>query len=49
MEQLISVGQVDSSDRLGTTLHHSALVGNKKTLKKVLQQGILIFKINNEN
>ena len=43
MEQLISVGQVDSSDRLGTTLHHSALTGNKRALKKVLNQGIFIL------
>ncbi|XP_053384760.1 uncharacterized protein LOC128550221 isoform X2 [Mercenaria mercenaria] len=48
MEQLISVGQVDSSDRLGTALHHSAYVGNKRTLKKVLQQGIHVDYPNDE-
>lgn len=39
MEQLIKVGQVDSSDTLGTTLHHAAYVGNKRALKKVLEKG----------
>lgn len=39
MEQLISLGQIDSSDTLGSALHHSALHGNKKALKKALEKG----------
>ena len=44
-EQLITVGQIDPSDTLGTTLHHSAHHGNKKAVKKVLDKGILIVNI----
>ena len=39
-EQLIPLGSVDETDTLGTSLHHAAVQGNKKTLKKVLDKGI---------
>ena len=38
-EQLITLGQVDASDTLGTTLHNAALNGNKKAVKRVLEKG----------
>ena len=43
MEQMISLGKVDSSDTLGTTFHNAALGGNKRAAKKVLDKGNLIF------
>jgi len=39
-EQLITLGQIDASDTLGTSLHNAALCGHKKSLKRVLQKGM---------
>ena len=38
-DQLIILGHVDESDSLGHSLHQAATSGNKKAVKKVLDQG----------
>ena len=38
-EQIIPIGHVEESDTLGNTLHHAALRGSRKSMKRVLDKG----------
>lgn len=49
MDQLITIGQIDASDTLGSSLHYAALNGKKKILKKALDKGEYLSRIFTES